>query len=178
MAIFGWSVLFLVFVDELLAISAAATWGEYEGGTPLAIVAALAVVTVWYLFASPKARYGDRWVRPIVKVLVFTLASVAVLPAIVRQDQLVDANAKLHMTDAVLSLTGPGIAGFLIQVFTAPWPAGALVLLHSDGLASHWTLDRYPGLSARYPTLVAGVLYRDHRRGRDDTTVVVAREAA
>jgi anti-sigma regulatory factor (Ser/Thr protein kinase) len=65
-----------------------------------------------------------------------------------------------------------------IQVFTAPWPAGALVLLHSDGLASHWTLDRYPGLSARYPTLVAGVLYRDHRRGRDDTTVVVAREAA
>ncbi|RNL63192.1 DUF2568 domain-containing protein [Nocardioides marmoriginsengisoli] len=76
MAIFGWSVLFLVFVDELLAISAAATWGEYQGGTPLAIAAALAVVVVWYLFASPKARYGGRWVRPVVKVLVFTLASV------------------------------------------------------------------------------------------------------
>jgi anti-sigma regulatory factor (Ser/Thr protein kinase) len=65
-----------------------------------------------------------------------------------------------------------------IQAFPAPWPAGALVLLHSDGLASHWALDRYPGLSARHPALVAGVLYRDHRRGRDDTTVVVAREAA
>ena len=76
MAIFGWSVLFLVFVDELLAISAAATWGEYQGGTPLAIGAALAVVVLWYLFASPKARYGHRMARPVVKVLVFTLASV------------------------------------------------------------------------------------------------------
>lgn len=76
MAIFGWAVLFLVFVDELLAISAAATWGEYQGGTGLAVVAALAVVAVWYLFASPKARYGNRWARPVVKVLVFTLASV------------------------------------------------------------------------------------------------------
>ena len=75
MAIFGWSVLFLVFVDELLAISAAATWGDYQGGTLLAIAAGVAVVVTWYLFASPKARYGGRWTRPVVKVLVFTLAS-------------------------------------------------------------------------------------------------------
>ena len=76
MAIFGWTVLFLVFVDELLAISAAATWGEYQGGTVLAVLAALAVVVVWFLFASPKARYGHRVARPVVKILVFTLASV------------------------------------------------------------------------------------------------------
>jgi uncharacterized membrane protein len=76
MAIFGWAVLFLVFVDELLAISAAAVWGQYQGGTWLAILAGLAVIVVWYLFASPKARYGDRWVRPLVKIGVFTLASV------------------------------------------------------------------------------------------------------
>lgn len=75
MAIFGWSVLFLVFVDELLAISAAATWGEYQGGTPLALAAGLAVVAVWYLFASPKAPYGGRQIRPVAKVLVFSLAS-------------------------------------------------------------------------------------------------------
>ncbi len=75
MAIFGWSVLFFVFVDELFAIAAAATWGEYEGGTPLAIGAALATVAAWYLFASPKAPYGGRRVRPVVKVLVFSLAS-------------------------------------------------------------------------------------------------------
>ena len=33
------------------------------------------------------------------------------------------------------------------------------------------------GLSARHPSLVAGVLYRDHKRGRDDASLVVAREA-
>ena len=76
MAIFGWSVLFLVFVDELLAISAAATWGEFQSGIWLAVLAGLAVVAVWFLFASPKARYGGRGARPVVKVLVFTLASV------------------------------------------------------------------------------------------------------
>ncbi len=52
--------------------------------------------------------------------LFFTLASVAVLPAIVRQDQLVDANSKLHMSEAVLTLAGPGAAGALIQLVTAP----------------------------------------------------------
>lgn len=52
--------------------------------------------------------------------LFFTLASVAVLPAIVREDQLVDANAKLHMSEAVLTLAGPGAAGTLIQLVTAP----------------------------------------------------------
>lgn len=76
MAIFGWSVLFLVFVDELLAIAAAATWGEYQGGTPLAVLAGLAVLVTWYLFASRKAPYGGRTVRPVAKVLVFSLASV------------------------------------------------------------------------------------------------------
>ena len=63
------------------------------------------------------------------------------------------------------------------QEFTYPWPAGATLVLHSDGLISHWTLDRHPGLAARHPMLVAGILYRDFRRGRDDTTVVVFREA-
>lgn len=72
--------------------------------------------------------------------LIFTLASVAVLPAIVRKDQLVDANAKLHMTDAALSLTGPGIAGFLIQLVNAPRAIIADVI---SFLASAWTLGKF-----------------------------------
>jgi hypothetical protein len=75
MAIFGWTVLFLVFVDELLAVSAAAVWGDHVGDAWLAIVTALLTVLVWFLFASPKARYGGRAVRPVVKVLVFSLAA-------------------------------------------------------------------------------------------------------
>jgi anti-sigma regulatory factor (Ser/Thr protein kinase) len=64
-----------------------------------------------------------------------------------------------------------------IQEFTYPWSPEFTLVLHSDGLQSHWNLDRYPGLSARDPAIVAATLYRDHSRGRDDVTVVVAREA-
>jgi anti-sigma regulatory factor (Ser/Thr protein kinase) len=60
--------------------------------------------------------------------------------------------------------------------FSYPWPAGALLVLASDGLATRWTLESYPGLAARDPALIAGILYRDHSRGRDDVTVLVARE--
>jgi anti-sigma regulatory factor (Ser/Thr protein kinase) len=73
-----------------------------------------------------------------------------------------------------------GIAGHearRIAEFSYPFPAGALLVLHSDGLTSHWSLDPYPGLAERHPALVAGVLYRDFRRGRDDVTVLVARSA-
>ena len=53
-------------------------------------------------------------------------------------------------------------------------PAHGLLVLHTDGLTSHWTLDQYPGVMARHPSLVAGVLYRDFKRGHDDVAVVVA----
>ncbi len=75
MAVFGWTVLALVFVDELLAVAAAAVWGHHVDGVLVAVVAPLVTVTVWFLFASPKAQYGGPVVRPVVKVLVFTLAS-------------------------------------------------------------------------------------------------------
>jgi anti-sigma regulatory factor (Ser/Thr protein kinase) len=59
-----------------------------------------------------------------------------------------------------------------IQEMTYPWPDGGLLLVHSDGIATHWKLDAYPGLVTRHPALVAGVLYRDHRRQRDDATMI------
>ena len=62
------------------------------------------------------------------------------------------------------------------QQFAYSWPQSGLLVMHSDGLATQWRLDRYPGLKMRHPSLIAGVLYRDYRRGRDDVTVVVARE--
>jgi MFS family permease len=74
--------------------------------------------------------------------LVFTLASVAVLPAIVRADQLVDANSKLHMSDAALALAGPGMAGVLIQLVTAP---KAILADVGSFLASAWALGGVGG---------------------------------
>ncbi len=63
-----------------------------------------------------------------------------------------------------------------IQSFHYPWHPEGLLILASDGLSSQWRLDRYPGLQHKHPSLIAGVLYRDFSRGRDDVTVVVARE--
>jgi anti-sigma regulatory factor (Ser/Thr protein kinase) len=71
----------------------------------------------------------------------------------------------------------PGTAGHnarKIQAFDYPFPSG-LVILHSDGLVSSWTLEKYPDLATRHPSLIAAVLYRDLTRHRDDATVLVAK---
>jgi hypothetical protein len=62
-----------------------------------------------------------------------------------------------------------------VQEFSFPWPTGALLILHSDGLGTHWDLAAYPGLVTRHPALISAVLYRDYHRGRDDVSVVVLR---
>lgn len=51
----------------------------------------------------------------------------------------------------------------------------SLAVMHTDGLSSRWSLDRYPGLRARHPQIVCGVLFRDCYRGRDDATLVALR---
>jgi anti-sigma regulatory factor (Ser/Thr protein kinase) len=74
-----------------------------------------------------------------------------------------------------------GTAGYQashIREVQVPWTRGASLILHSDGIATHWLLERYPGLTRRHPALLAGVLYRDFRRGRDDASVLVLRDAA
>ena len=71
----------------------------------------------------------------------------------------------------------PGTAGYVarkIQSFEYAFDNG-LVILHSDGLTSNWTLARYPNLHALHPTLIAAVLYRDFCRRRDDATVLVGK---
>ena len=74
-----------------------------------------------------------------------------------------------------------GTAGHAVRrlgSFMYEWPANAVVILHSDGITTHWSLDRFPGLTRRHPGVIAAAIYRDHARGRDDTTVVVCRRAA
>jgi hypothetical protein len=74
MRAWGWVVLALVFVDEVLAAVAAGVAGYEAAGVAGAVVAPVAVVAVWWAFASPKARWGGPVVRPCVKVLVFGAA--------------------------------------------------------------------------------------------------------
>ena len=72
-----------------------------------------------------------------VLTLFFTLAAVAVLPAIVEPEELVDANTKLSFSDSALSLLGPGAAGVLIQLFSAP---RAILVDAASFLVSAWAL--------------------------------------
>jgi anti-sigma regulatory factor (Ser/Thr protein kinase) len=72
----------------------------------------------------------------------------------------------------------PGTAGHevrRVREFEYAWPDGALLVMHSDGIATRWDLAPYPGIAGRAPALVAAVLYRDFARGRDDATVLGAR---
>jgi hypothetical protein len=73
-----------------------------------------------------------------------------------------------------------GTAGHVaprIREFTYPFTGRPLVILHSDGLSARWEIAAYPGLAAGHPSLVAGLLFRHHRRDRDDATVVAMRAA-
>lgn len=63
-----------------------------------------------------------------------------------------------------------------VQEFAAPWDADSLLVLHSDGLTARWNLADYPGLARCHPAVIAGVLYRDFTRGRDDVTVLALRD--
>lgn len=64
-----------------------------------------------------------------------------------------------------------------VRSFTYPTRGETLTILTSDGLGTHWTLDAYPGLRNRHPSVIAATLYRDFDRSRDDVTVLVGRRA-
>ncbi|QEL20226.1 SpoIIE family protein phosphatase [Limnoglobus roseus] len=63
-----------------------------------------------------------------------------------------------------------------VQTFEYQYPTDATLVLHSDGLGSQWDLTRHAGIMNRHPSVIAGSLYRDYRRPRDDVTVLVVRD--
>jgi anti-sigma regulatory factor (Ser/Thr protein kinase) len=74
-----------------------------------------------------------------------------------------------------------GTAGFhapRLQEFSYQLPPESLIVMHSDGLTTSWNLDDYIGLRSKHPSIVAGVLYRDASRNRDDVCVVAAKPVA
>ena len=72
-----------------------------------------------------------------------------------------------------------GIVGHNVarsQEYRYQWPAGSLLIAHSDGLETHWEVARHVGLAARHPSIIAAMLYREHSRQRDDVVVLVVRK--
>lgn len=71
-----------------------------------------------------------------------------------------------------------GTAGHVaarIHEFNYAVPPRSSLVMHSDGLFSNWNISPYVGLGTRHPSVIAGVLYRDFSRRRDDVTIVVAK---
>jgi MFS family permease len=81
------------------------------GSIPLAF--AFNALTIWQLYA----------VGFIVGCLTvfFDVAWQSYLPSVVDRDQLVEGNAKLSVTQSGAQILGPGMAGFLIGIFKAPF---------------------------------------------------------
>ena len=68
-----------------------------------------------------------------------------------------------------------GVQVSRIRQFSYNCPADSLVVMHSDGLSARWRLADHPGLHGRHASVIAGVLYRESARKRDDVTVVIVR---
>lgn len=78
-------------------------------------------------------------------------------------------------------LSHNGIVGVEVrkpQQFEYAWRQGDLLVMHSDGLSERWKLEDYAGLAQADTAVIAAVLYRDAKRGRDDATILVTRLAA
>lgn len=67
----------------------------------------------------------------------FDVAYQSYLPVVIERDQLQEGNAKLELSSSASAVIGPGLAGFLVQLVTAPFAilfdalsyAGSVVLL-------------------------------------------------
>jgi anti-sigma regulatory factor (Ser/Thr protein kinase) len=70
-----------------------------------------------------------------------------------------------------------GMEARRFQEFEYSLSAEGTIVMHSDGLTTSWSVSAYPGILRRHPAILAGVLYRDASRGRDDVCVVAGRYA-
>jgi MFS family permease len=104
-----------VWVDRLprRPILVIADFGRAVALLTVPIAAAVDVLTIWQLFA---VGFGTGLLT-----VFFDVAYQSYLPALVERDQLVDGNAKLEVSRSAAQVGGPGIAGVLVDVITAPY---------------------------------------------------------
>jgi serine/threonine protein phosphatase PrpC len=58
-----------------------------------------------------------------------------------------------------------------------PWTAASMLIIHSDGVETHWHRSELEGLAGAATGLIARQLLQTYGRPDDDATVVVARNA-
>ena len=72
-----------------------------------------------------------------------------------------------------------GTAGFQmrkVRLSEMDWSRESIAVMHSDGCASSWNLNSYPGLRQKSSPIVAGCLFRDFSKTHDDCTVVALQQ--
>ena len=110
------------------------------------------------------------------------IVSLSRSPAVVKFAGVGNISASITVNGTVRhAVSHNGTLGHEARIFreySYPWEKDAIFVMHSDGLSTHWSLDAYPGLRMRHPSVIAAVLYRDFSRQRDDVTVVVVREVS
>jgi MFS family permease len=81
------------------------------------VVWALGSLTIWQLYAVVLLTGG--------LTVFFDVSYQSYLPFLVGRDRLVEGNAKLHGTQSVAQVAGPGVGGFLVQLIGAPYAIAA-----------------------------------------------------
>jgi len=153
-----------------------------SGHGPLAHAAAEAAIDTFHAHAEkPCATLVDL----IHQAMAHTRGGAVAIARVVRSDRTVRfvgigniAGVVLTNGEAKRMVSNNGIAGHVaarIREFSYPYGDNAAIVLHSDGLSGRWDLSGYPGLAFRHPSAIAGVLFRDHYRGRDDVSIVALR---
>jgi len=83
------------------------------------VLVATIPIAVWTNVAQVELLYAVVFIVGLLTVL-YQIADFAFLPAVVRPDQLVDANGKIAATQSTNEIGGRGLGGLLVQTLSAP----------------------------------------------------------
>jgi anti-sigma regulatory factor (Ser/Thr protein kinase) len=81
------------------------------------------------------------------------------------------SKSKRESLASLNGIVGHGIKK--IQPFTYSLPNDFILCMYSDGLITHWEMEKYIGLLDKPTKIIAGVLYRDYIRKKDDVTITI-----
>lgn len=154
------------------------------GHGPLAAIAAQAAIT---LFEHAPFERPDVYLEKAHGALSSTRGAAAAVAQVNLQSRNLNYSGIGNICGTILDHAGErkkpmlshngtvGIARSKSQGLAYQWNDGDILIMHSDGLTDRWKPENYRGLAQRDVSLVATVLYRDNKRGRDDATIVAVR---
>lgn len=155
---------FVQYVPWLLVGLFAGVWVDRLQRRPImltadilrAILLALIPVTAWLGWMRIEYLYLVGFLVGICSVF-FDIAYVAILPALVSREQLVEGNSKLQTSVSVSETAGPGLAGMLVQAISAPIAVGldALSFVVS-ALSLAWIRveENLPSTLVKHPSVI------------------------